>query len=655
VVVFLSHAVVFSQQVIIEPACFNTKNDDYGLRKLQDKLVFVSAPKMMNQKSGFSLPGEYSDLFTIDSCKLKSTQLFSERFLANAELSSRMNDGPISATDSLIFVTINQSNQAISKLDIYYSVLSKKGWSDFIPFYLNSSKYNITHPYYDDKNKALYFCSDANGNMDIYAISFTRKGEGKKIDLPGLNSPGNEYFPFYHDGALYFSSDREGSLGGLDIYKYVNGQVTNLGQPYNSEFDDLSMMFIGQNEGYFSTNRQSKGIHDDVFKFTVLPEVKIKKDSINAGKKEPVVLTKSELELQLIALNDSLKKSRAMILSLNKNKELVALFDRAYEKMDIEIPDDFKSMSLDQLSKLKDIMNATINTYSNTINENTQTGANNTTAQGGTNVNGTPTGGNNATAQGGTNVPGTQTGSNNSTAQGGTNVTGKQTGSNNSTAQGGTNVNGTQTGGNNATAQGGTNVTGTQTGSNNSTSQGGTNVTGTQTGGNNATAQGGTNVTGTQTGSNNSTAQGGTNVNGTQTGGNNTTAMGGVNTKTSKTDISLINEIIKTSQIEQVKFKFDSWTIENEFEELIMGVVIIMKTDKNIKIRLEGHTDNVGKKDYNLNLSKYRAQSVRDFIVSRGIDKSRVDVSYFGAEKPIADNKTDKGRYFNRRVEMILY
>ncbi|HRP18733.1 MAG TPA: OmpA family protein, partial [Ginsengibacter sp.] len=64
--------------------------------------------------------------------------------------------------------------------------------------------------------------------------------------------------------------------------------------------------------------------------------------------------------------------------------------------------------------------------------------------------------------------------------------------------------------------------------------------------------------------------------------------------------------------------------------------------------------DNTGKEDFNQKLSENRAKSVRDYLVSKGIDESRITFAGHGINNPIADNKTAAGRAQNRRVEMTL-
>lgn len=84
-------------------------------------------------------------------------------------------------------------------------------------------------------------------------------------------------------------------------------------------------------------------------------------------------------------------------------------------------------------------------------------------------------------------------------------------------------------------------------------------------------------------------------------------------------------------------------------------VAAILKEDAALKLDIEGHTDNTGSDKVNLPLSQKRAQSVFDYLTSKGgIDAGRLSHEGFGSAKPIADNKTAKGRSLNRRVEMKL-
>ncbi len=73
-----------------------------------------------------------------------------------------------------------------------------------------------------------------------------------------------------------------------------------------------------------------------------------------------------------------------------------------------------------------------------------------------------------------------------------------------------------------------------------------------------------------------------------------------------------------------------------------------------IKIRVEGHTDNVGKRDENLSLSRRRAISVRSYLITRGIEADRLLAEGYGPDNPIANNESEPGRAKNRRVAFTV-
>lgn len=84
------------------------------------------------------------------------------------------------------------------------------------------------------------------------------------------------------------------------------------------------------------------------------------------------------------------------------------------------------------------------------------------------------------------------------------------------------------------------------------------------------------------------------------------------------------------------------------------SVVSILNDNPSYKVDIDGHTDNVGKAELNQTLSEARANAVRNYFVSKGIDESRLIAAGHGFDVPIADNKTAAGRAKNRRVEMKL-
>jgi outer membrane protein OmpA-like peptidoglycan-associated protein len=93
--------------------------------------------------------------------------------------------------------------------------------------------------------------------------------------------------------------------------------------------------------------------------------------------------------------------------------------------------------------------------------------------------------------------------------------------------------------------------------------------------------------------------------------------------------------------------------LESSFPSL-NDLATYLNSNTNLKLALEGHTDNVGSETSNQTLSENRAKSVKDYLVSKGVAESRITHKGFGESKPIADNLTEEGKKQNRRVEFII-
>lgn len=110
----------------------------------------------------------------------------------------------------------------------------------------------------------------------------------------------------------------------------------------------------------------------------------------------------------------------------------------------------------------------------------------------------------------------------------------------------------------------------------------------------------------------------------------------------------------KICAFDDLKFDFGKATIRPGSEEYLQTLTQMLLTFPKMRIAINGHTDNVGKDDYNLRLSKQRARSVADYLIKHGIDASRLTTDGFGASKPIDTNETEAGRARNRRVEIDI-
>ena len=105
---------------------------------------------------------------------------------------------------------------------------------------------------------------------------------------------------------------------------------------------------------------------------------------------------------------------------------------------------------------------------------------------------------------------------------------------------------------------------------------------------------------------------------------------------------------------ENLEFETARDKIKEESIPSLTELADLLNKKSDWKLQIAGHTDNVGNAQNNLILSKKRAEAVKRFMESKGIDASRLSVLFFGETQPIADNNTAEGRQKNRRVEMTI-
>jgi len=103
-------------------------------------------------------------------------------------------------------------------------------------------------------------------------------------------------------------------------------------------------------------------------------------------------------------------------------------------------------------------------------------------------------------------------------------------------------------------------------------------------------------------------------------------------------------------------FTFDtnSTVVKPGLQAEIKRVAAILNQYPNTLVRVEGHTDSVGTNEYNMGLSKRRADSIEKLLVRRGVSESRIESVGFGESMPVAANSTEAGRLRNRRVEIKI-
>jgi outer membrane protein OmpA-like peptidoglycan-associated protein len=123
-----------------------------------------------------------------------------------------------------------------------------------------------------------------------------------------------------------------------------------------------------------------------------------------------------------------------------------------------------------------------------------------------------------------------------------------------------------------------------------------------------------------------------------------------------------LNQVLQTTEtarglivnMSDVLFDFNKYTLKSEAREKLAKVSGILLAYPDLKVQVEGYTDNIGSDEYNQKLSEQRADGVREYLVAQSVSDSNVTAKGFGMADPVADNTTNQGRAKNRRVELVV-
>lgn len=209
--------------------------------------------------------------------------------LLSRDLKSEVNDGPASFSmgGTTICFTRNQVASTRKKdgqadhLGLFFAASDSGRWTPPVAFEYNSQVYNVMHPAFSPDGLTLYFASDmpgGQGGTDLYRSDLVDGVWEIPMNLgPAVNSEANELFPFAAaDGTLYFSSNREGGLGKLDIYRCIHagGRLLRpeaMPEPVNSPGNDVGYTsFITDRSGFLSSDRAGS---DRIYAFRLMPKL----------------------------------------------------------------------------------------------------------------------------------------------------------------------------------------------------------------------------------------------------------------------------------------------------------------------------------------------------------------------------------------------
>lgn len=273
----------------VETTTINSEYSDYGTSFYNQKLLFTSA----RDTGGFA---KKRHTWTNQSfTKIYASEVMADGSLGkpekfNTSINSKFNEStPVITKDGkTIYFTRNNYNdgkkgknaEKVTLLKIYKGTLDGEKWTNIKELPFTSNEYSVAHPALSPDEKTLYFSSDMPGTLggsDLFKVAINADGSfGTPVNLgKGINTEGRETFPNVTDeNELYFASDGQLGLGGLDVFvAKINsdgtfGEAKNVGSPVNGPKDDFAYIIdIKTRKGFFSSNRDSEKGYDDIYSF----------------------------------------------------------------------------------------------------------------------------------------------------------------------------------------------------------------------------------------------------------------------------------------------------------------------------------------------------------------------------------------------------
>jgi outer membrane protein OmpA-like peptidoglycan-associated protein len=286
---FYAFSGLFAQITVTNERSINSAFQEYSPAFYGKGLVFVAAnPAVDKDKKEDTQIGRFTT--SIFLAKRTPEGVLQRPLPFAEELTTKFYDGPMSfnATGDMVFFTRSNlkkgkpkaAKDGKVKLKIYTAVLTNGQWTNITELPFCDGEADYAHPAISADGRRLFFSSNRSGGqggMDLY-ISINQNGTwGEPVNLgPKINTAKDEIFPFSHtSGALLFSSNGRSGIGGLDIFstkQTVNGWLvpTALPESINSTSDDFGLILNEDRTiGYFASNRASGQGDDDIYNVSI--------------------------------------------------------------------------------------------------------------------------------------------------------------------------------------------------------------------------------------------------------------------------------------------------------------------------------------------------------------------------------------------------
>jgi peptidoglycan-associated lipoprotein len=256
----------------------NSPFSEYSPAYLNGELYFTSSRS--NDKIYETTGTPYTDLYKAET-KGAVVDPNTIKPLPASINSPNVNVGTIAFSPdgkTMVFAKGNTGKRkGANNVDLYLSRFRNGEWSEPIQVNINQPDTWESSPAFSPDGRTLYFTSNRKGGfggLDIYTAQMDSRGRFSRVRNMGseINTSGNEMFPYISEnGKLYFSSDGHPGYGMLDMYvvNRVNGKtaVENLGQPVNSTGDDFGIFLFKPDRGFFTSNREGGKGDDDIYTF----------------------------------------------------------------------------------------------------------------------------------------------------------------------------------------------------------------------------------------------------------------------------------------------------------------------------------------------------------------------------------------------------